>query len=174
MDPRLLKSAVLGASDGIVTTFAVVAGVAGAGLSSNVIVILGVANMVADGLSMSIGDYLGERSEQQFRYQQTGNKQRLKLWQPGVIMFLAFNLAGVLPLFPYLLTPLLGLHIPAEIQFPFSIFATALAMFIVGSLRSLVLHTSWVRNGFEMLAVGSIAATVAYVLGSIVEKALLN
>lgn len=59
----LLKAAVYGANDGIVTTFAVVAGVAGAGLSPAVVLILGIGNMVADGLSMGIGDYLGERSE---------------------------------------------------------------------------------------------------------------
>jgi vacuolar iron transporter family protein len=67
----LLKAAVYGANDGIVTTFAVVAGVAGAGLPPTVILILGVANMVADALSMGLGDYLGERSErrhQEYQY----------------------------------------------------------------------------------------------------------
>lgn len=63
LDTGLLKAAVYGANDGIVTTFAVVAGVAGAGLSPSIILVLGLANMLADGLSMGIGDYLGERSE---------------------------------------------------------------------------------------------------------------
>lgn len=63
LDTGLLKAAVYGANDGIVTTFAVVAGVAGAGLSPSIILILGIANMLADGLSMGIGDFLGERSE---------------------------------------------------------------------------------------------------------------
>ncbi|NCN83117.1 MAG: hypothetical protein GW947_04070 [Candidatus Pacebacteria bacterium] len=43
-DPKLLKAAVYGANDGIVTTFAVVAGVAGAHLATNVVIILGIAN----------------------------------------------------------------------------------------------------------------------------------
>lgn len=63
---RYIKSAVYGGLDGIVTTFAVVAGVAGAALSSGVVLILGFANLLADGLSMAIGDYLSTRAEQQY------------------------------------------------------------------------------------------------------------
>lgn len=54
---------VYGGIDGSVTTFAVVAGAVGAGLSSSIILILGFANLLADGLSMSIGAYLASKSE---------------------------------------------------------------------------------------------------------------
>ena len=62
-----LRDIVYGAIDGTVTTFAIVSGVAGAGLSSEVIIILGVANLVADGFSMAAGNFLGTRTEQQQR-----------------------------------------------------------------------------------------------------------
>ncbi|VVB99620.1 VIT family protein [uncultured archaeon] len=61
-----LGSLVYGALDGIVTTFAVVAGAAGASLSPAVIIILGVANMFADGLSMAVGTYLSIKSTQSY------------------------------------------------------------------------------------------------------------
>ena len=54
---------VLGAVDGTVTTFAVVSGVAGAGLPSGVAVVLGFANVLADGFSMAVGNYLSTRSQ---------------------------------------------------------------------------------------------------------------
>lgn len=73
----LLKAAVFGANDGIVTTFAVVAGVAGAGLSPSIILIMGLANMIADGLSMGMGDYLGERSERRHQKYQ----YRIEKWE---------------------------------------------------------------------------------------------
>lgn len=60
---RYIKDAVYAANDGIVTTFAVVASVVGAGLNPVVILILGFANLLADGFSMATGDYLGTRSE---------------------------------------------------------------------------------------------------------------
>ncbi|MDT8347187.1 MAG: VIT1/CCC1 transporter family protein [Flavobacteriaceae bacterium] len=56
---------VYGGIDGAVTTFAVVAGAVGAGLDIGIILILGFANLVADGFSMSVGAFLSAKSEQQ-------------------------------------------------------------------------------------------------------------
>lgn len=58
-----MGDAVLGAIDGAVTTFAVVSGVIGAELSSSIVLILGMANLLADGLSMAVSNYLGTRTE---------------------------------------------------------------------------------------------------------------
>jgi VIT1/CCC1 family predicted Fe2+/Mn2+ transporter len=60
---KYLSEIVYGGIDGSVTTFAVVAGAVGAGLPSSIIIILGFANLIADGLSMSIGAYLASKSE---------------------------------------------------------------------------------------------------------------
>ncbi|MBK8131407.1 MAG: VIT1/CCC1 transporter family protein [Gammaproteobacteria bacterium] len=64
-----LKDFVYGAIDGAVTTFAVVAGVAGAGLAPGIIIILGFANLLADGFSMAVSNFLGTRAESQYRDQ---------------------------------------------------------------------------------------------------------
>ncbi len=61
-----LADLVLGGIDGIITTFAVVAGVVGASMSSGVIIVLGLANLLADGLSMAVGNYLGVVSEEDY------------------------------------------------------------------------------------------------------------
>ncbi|HAW18921.1 MAG TPA: hypothetical protein DCX14_01960, partial [Flavobacteriales bacterium] len=58
-----LGEAVYGGIDGCVTTFAVVAGSEGAGLGTEVVIILGCANLIADGFSMSVGAYLSSKSE---------------------------------------------------------------------------------------------------------------
>jgi len=62
-----LRDFVYGAIDGTVTTFAIVSGVAGAGLSTGVILILGVANLVGDGFSMAASNYLGTKTEEELR-----------------------------------------------------------------------------------------------------------
>lgn len=59
----LLGDAVFGAIDGAVTTFAIVAGVAGAGFSPFVIVALGIANVLADGFSMAAANFSGTKAE---------------------------------------------------------------------------------------------------------------
>lgn len=63
---KYIKSFVYGGLDGIITTFAVVAGVAGAALESKIVLILGFANLIADGLSMAVGDYLSTKAENDY------------------------------------------------------------------------------------------------------------
>jgi vacuolar iron transporter family protein len=58
-----IHNIVYGGNDGIITTFAVVAGTVGAGLPSYIVVILGLANLFADGVSMAVGAYLSLKSE---------------------------------------------------------------------------------------------------------------
>jgi VIT1/CCC1 family predicted Fe2+/Mn2+ transporter len=67
---RYIKSIVYGGLDGIITTFAVVSGAAGAELGASVILILGFANLVADGISMGFGDYLSSRAESEYKQNQ--------------------------------------------------------------------------------------------------------
>ncbi len=63
---KYLRDFVYGALDGTVTTFAVVAGATGATLSLGVILILGFANLIGDGISMAMGNFLSTKSEQDF------------------------------------------------------------------------------------------------------------
>lgn len=63
---RYVKSLVFGGLDGIITTFAVVAAVAGGGLSSKVVLLMGFANLVADGISMGFGDFVSSQAENDY------------------------------------------------------------------------------------------------------------
>ncbi|MBK1830000.1 VIT1/CCC1 transporter family protein [Verrucomicrobiaceae bacterium R5-34] len=66
-DHSYLRDFVYGAIDGAVTTFAVVASVAAAGLSNGIVIVMGLANLLADGFSMAAGNYLGTRAEVETR-----------------------------------------------------------------------------------------------------------
>ena len=216
-----IRDLVYGANDGIITTFAVVAGASGASLSSLVVLILGFANLLADGLAMALGNYLGTKSEtayiaaerameawevdhlpqeerQEIRtiYQKKGftgqdldravvtitaDKHR---WvdemmvselglisevdhhaaiKKGLATFIAFTTAGLMPLLPYVL----GIN-----SFIGSAVMTGLILFFVGSRRSLITRRHWLRSGLEMLGIGAIAATVAYLTGFAIDRAL--
>lgn len=67
---------VLGAVDGGVTTFAIVAGAAGAGLSNGIALVLGISNVLADGFSMAASNYLRARSDQQIVAQYRAMEER--------------------------------------------------------------------------------------------------
>lgn len=72
---KYIKSIVYGGLDGIVTTFAVVAGSVGGELSLKVILILGFSNLLADGFSMAVGDYLSTKSQNEYEKMIRQNEQ---------------------------------------------------------------------------------------------------
>ena len=152
---------VYGANDGIITTFAVIAGAAGAGFSSTVIIVLGIANLIADGFSMGASRYLSLRSEQDIEGAEKGIRDP---HADGLTTFGAFVIVGSLPLIPFFLPQ------TASYAFEVSATATAITFFLVGSARSLVIKTHPIIAGFEMLVVGGMASLIAFSLGSIAQN----
>lgn len=155
-----LKDMVYAANDGIITTFAVVAGVAGAGLAPRIVLVLGMANLLADGFSMAVSDYLGTKSQQE---EYMGRGSQANPQSAAEVTFVIFIVAGFLPLAPYMIMGVGGN------VFGISVVATALALFLVGSLRTIATHRNWFLSGFEMLFIGGIAAAVAYSTGAIIS-----
>ncbi len=211
----VLRDVVYGGIDGSVTTFAIVAGVAGAGLSPFVIVALGLANVLADGFSMAAGNYSGTKAE-------TDNIRRLRaveerhidrypdgernevreiLLQKGlsgsvleeatnaitadrerwidlmmegeyglggvdphpmraaIATFLAFLIAGMIPLIPFL--------IGVEGAFAWSAWMTMAVFFAIGALKSRWSLAPWWRSGGETLLIGGAAAAMAFGVGTL-------
>jgi VIT1/CCC1 family predicted Fe2+/Mn2+ transporter len=151
-----LPDLVYGANDGIITTFAVVAGVVGASLANSVIIILGLSNLVADGLSMGASNYLARRSTTDDELVPQREAAR-----HGAATVAGFVAAGVLPLGAYLLP------VPDDLRFPLAVAIAAAALFAVGAARTLVTRRGLLRSGVEMLLVGSAAGAVAYAIGAL-------
>lgn len=156
---------VFGANDGIITTFAVVSGVTGASLNPRVAIILGFANLLADGFAMGAGNYLGMRSQQQLEKHTTGHVKEghVHAVGHGAAIFLAFVAAGSVPLLPLLFAA-------GEHSFAASCAATGIILFVVGSLRTRVTRGRWFISGLEMLLVGAVAAAVSYGVGHLMRQ----
>lgn len=157
---RRIKDIVLGANDGIITTFAIVTGVAGADLSPGLAIVLGIANLFADGLSMGASNYLGRKSEKD----RDGSSELQGPLESGIATFVAFMMAGFIPLLAY--------FAPLAItwRFPTAVVLTAIGLFAFGAMRTLVTQRSWAFSGIEMLAIGSVAATEAYLVGCLLRS----
>ncbi len=216
---QYIKSLVYGGLDGIITTFAVVAGVAGASLSSGIVLILGFANLIADGLSMAIGDYLSTKAENEYNQAERerekwevenhpeGEKKELieiytakgiaeddarcivdiiskneRAWvdimmveelgimetdesplKNALVTFFSFALFGFLPLVAYLLS--IAFDVVRTNQFFVASLLTGLTLFALGALKVRITERNWFVSGLEMLIVGGIAATAAYLIG---------
>lgn len=160
---KYIKDIVYGANDGVITTFAIIAGVAGAHLSNSTILIVGIASLFADGFSMASSNYLGTKSECATREDTHQECEQHRQIKSAAWTFVSFVVAGSIPLLPYVLFP------AASSVFLYSVAATGVALFLVGAFRSYVTDESFFRAGFEMLFVGGLAAAIAYFVGSFIQ-----
>jgi VIT1/CCC1 family predicted Fe2+/Mn2+ transporter len=163
---RYVRDLVYAANDGLITTFAVVAGARGANMGPTSVLILGFANLAADGLSMGAGNYLGITSERAARAGAGYNArpEALRAARHGAVTWLSFVVIGLIPLAPFL-----G-GAAGESAFRASVALTGAALFSVGALRTFATRRSRWRGGLEMLAVGSLAGGAAYAAGLIAER----
>ena len=216
---------VLGAVDGAVTTFAIVAGAAGAGMPTSVALVLGTANVLADAFSMAASNFLKARSDHQvverirrleeWHVEQVPEGEREEIrqifagkgfdgdlleqvvhvitrdrkrwvdtmlqeewglqlespcpWRSATTTFLAFLLAGSVPLIP-----LLGASVLAtEHAFLASVCLTAATFFVIGWFRGMVTRQPKWLTALETLAIGTIAAVLAYLAGHWLDKWIL-
>lgn len=160
---------VYGSIDGVVTTFAVVSGVQGASLSMNIVLILGFANLLGDGFSMAVGKYFSDKAQIDHMKKNEKDHTDINPILGGWYTFLSFNLLGVIPVLGYILGPyILGLN--ADQTFLLTCISTLLALFIIGLVKAKVDETSSMKAGFSTMAIGGIAALIAYYVGFFVEK----
>ena len=215
--PSYLRDWVYGGIDGAVTTFAIVAGVVGADLSSRVVLILGAANLLADGLSMAAANFSSTRTEieeyqhirqmeeRHIAYDPEGEREEVRQifankgfegagledvvntitktherWidtmmteehglppvnrspaHAATATFIAFFLCGFVPIMPYVF------GLPATMTA--STVLTGATFFVIGSLRSRWSPVAWWRAGLETLAIGLLAAGVAYLVGDLLK-----
>jgi vacuolar iron transporter family protein len=153
---RYLPDLVFGACDGIITTLAIVSGVVGASLSTTVILILGFANLLADGFSMGASNVLSRRSDAE-----NGNLPTLRAASGhGLATFIGFVAAGFVPLSAYLLPWFEGT------RFAGAVILALATLFAVGAGRAFFTRRGWFVSGLEMLAIGALAAVVAYAVGA--------
>lgn len=160
---QFLPEFVYGATDGTITTFAIVAGAIGANLSRTAVLVIGIASVLADGYSMGVSSYLSESA----RHEQTKKSPGARVHTPiasGVMTFLSFVGIGVLPLIPFLVTS----KITPLVKY--ASLVVALAAFAgIGYLRGVV-----TKNKHPLLAsgesflIGGSAAAISYVTGHIV------
>ena len=153
---------IYGANDGLITTFAVVAAASGGALSTRTVLIVGLANLLADGLSMGVGNYLSIRSHEGALAAIGRPQEEPFPIRHGTATFAAFVLAGAVPLLPYALGASLSFGLIISVLLTFA------TLFAVGASRALVTVSRWWSAGIEMLALGTAVALAAYISGAIV------
>lgn len=157
---KYLPDGVYGAIDGTVTTFAIIGGVYGAGLSPLIVLILGISNVLADGFSMAASNFLARKSEQD------ESRYHTAIYS-AFTTFFAFVIIGTIPLLPFMLA--MFTPIDASKQFLYSIIGTFLAFLFTGYARGRITNKSIFIACLETVFIGGVAATIAYGVGALLK-----
>jgi VIT1/CCC1 family predicted Fe2+/Mn2+ transporter len=152
---KYLPDFVFGSIDGLVTTFAVVSGVIGASLDSKVVLILGLANLLADGFSMGVSNYLSKKTELSLN-----KNENLSPKLSGLVTFIAFLLVGFIPLISFIF-----INPQNPNLFLISSILTGVAFFTVGYWKGYISKINKFISAIETLLIGTVAATIAYYVG---------
>lgn len=158
-----LRDLVFGAVDGTVTTFAVVAGAVGADLSAGVVIVLGVANLLADGFSMAASNYLATHADQHRSDVPQSVDVRPDPRANALATFVAFVVVGAIPLGPFVAHAIAPTVLSDPIWLSSGL--TALVFLAIGFVRARVTDISTAKSMIETLALGGGAAALAFVVG---------
>jgi vacuolar iron transporter family protein len=160
---KYLSEFVYGGIDGAVTTFAIVAGVIGASLSSVIVLILGFANLFADGFSMATSNYLSAKSQSELNRRHRHKHHEKDPRKTALVTFVSFLLVGFIPLIPFVLYSLFP-NVDST-KFLYSAFLTGIAFLVVGAIKGKVVGKHYIRSALTTLLVGGVAALIAFLVG---------
>jgi len=166
-DANTVRAGVFGVQDGIVSTFGLVMGVAGAQVSPEAVLIAGVAGAFSGAVSMGAGEYVSVKVQREMlaargTVDEDGNVSPLRAAAANSGLFV---LGAAFPLVPFLV--LVG--VPAVVL---STTLSILALFVTGALLTrLTRRSPWV-SGARMLVIGGGAGVLGYLVGSLLGVAV--
>ncbi len=158
-----LADFVYGGIDGAITTLAIISGAIGASLSPAIIIILGLANLSADGFSMGISNYLSVKSQNDLNIKNKEISNSRNPIKSAIITFFAFVLIGFIPLIPFLFSKIIPTFQSNQAFFAF--FFTSIAFLIIGSIRGSLTGKNRLFTSLTTFAIGTTAATIAFLVG---------
>lgn len=145
-----------GFNDALVSTTGVIVGVSTGTSNKDVVILAGVVTILVEALSMGAGQYSSSKSAHQL---DKTDSVRTPLVS-GIIMFIAYFLAGLVPLIPILIFPM-------EYSRNVAIIAALIGLFILGYAKGKVVKVSPIKSALEILLIGGLATAIGIVVGNI-------
>ncbi|WP_293819371.1 VIT1/CCC1 transporter family protein [uncultured Corynebacterium sp.] len=155
-----LRAAVLGANDGIVSTAAVLVGVAGATSNPQTIAMSGLAAVIGGAVSMALGEYVSVSSQRDSE-RAMGMSQLVNPWSAGIASFISFILGAALPFAA-------ALFAPVAVIFG----VTFVALALTGALSAHLSNVPKTRAMLRIVIGGMAALAVTFAVGSIFGAAI--
>jgi VIT1/CCC1 family predicted Fe2+/Mn2+ transporter len=147
-----LRDEIFGATDGTISTLAVIAGVYGATANNFLIIIVGLSAMFAEAVSMGFASYSGALIRGKL-------KEVHKPFSEGITFWLATMAGGFIPIIPFIL--------PNIAHFAVSVLFSALFLFAIGAHAARIIREDILLTGTRTAMLGLVAAAVTYFIGTI-------
>lgn len=155
-----LRAAVLGGNDGIVSTAAVLVGVAGATSNPQTIAMSGLAAVIGGAVSMALGEYVSVSSQRDSE-RAMGMSQLVNPWSAGIASFISFILGAALPFAA-------ALFAPVAVIFG----VTFVALALTGALSAHLSNVPKTRAMLRIVIGGMAALAVTFAVGSVFGAAI--
>ncbi|MDO8573858.1 MAG: VIT1/CCC1 transporter family protein [Candidatus Daviesbacteria bacterium] len=159
LEEDYFRSVIFGLQDALVSTTGVVVGIS-AGVSDRAIIILAAFVAVSvEASSMAAGEYSSEKAVHQMNRK---SKHKDNLIIGAALMFLAYLIAGMIPVFPFLI-------FAPDIARVVSICAALATLFLVGYIKGKVVKQGAMRSAVEMLIIGGLATAIGLIVGNFLK-----
>lgn len=151
-----LQSAMFGFNDALVSTTGVIVGVSTGTNNKQIVVLAGVVTILVEALSMGSGQYLSSRSAHQL---DKSNALKVPIVS-GLVMFVAYFLAGLVPLLPIVLFPI-------EYSREIAMIAALIGLFVLGYVKGKVVKVPPLKSALEILIIGALATAIGIIVGNL-------
>jgi len=158
MKEAFVRNIVFGVEDGLVSTVGLISGIAVAGVPRATILLTGAVLIFVEAFSMGVGSLLSEHEG--LEYEARKEIPIGRSWRDGVIMFLSYFAAGIVPLAPYAIW---GVNIAIWV----SVVASLVLLFLLGIAAGRAAHIPVFKQGTQMFVLGGAAILLGVIVGKI-------
>lgn len=151
-----IHSSFFGLEDSLVSTTGVLAGIAVAASSKEAILTTAFVVIAVESISMAASEFVSEETEEEVEKQKSPASPILS----GLIIFVSYILAGLIPLAPYLFLE----HSTAIVV---SILAALMGLILLGVFKGKITHKNPVRSAVEVFIIGGVSAAIGIAAGLI-------
>ena len=157
IDQDYLRSALFGFEDGLVSTTGVVVGISTGTTNAKFIVLAGLVTIAVEALSMGAGEFLSEQAVHELDHE---HRHHDNIIFGALLMFIAYIVAGMIPLLPILL------FMPPVSTWA-AVIAALLGLLLLGYVKGVLIGVSPGRSALQILIVGGLAMLAGLVMGQL-------
>ena len=158
-----LRNFIFGVEDSLVSAVGMMSGIALAGIAGRQILLTGIVYIFVEAFSMAAGSYLSERSGEEYLKQ--GSVSPVSSIIAGVIMFVSYLVAGIIPIAPYAL-------FDASTAFTVSVVGSLAALLILGGVGARFARIPVLSRAIQMAVVGGVAILLGIAVGQLTGLAV--